>query len=327
MAESYGRNIRAQGDAGRSQEAYKWAEGTAEEYLTPEQQAAYKTSRATYGAAMPVGLGFRKQRPEIAKREQALSQAMRLRDVAGTRALGAFEEKARTELSKPYKLKAEQGFIEGVDLGPDSMPEMTAHQGRMSLVDKKMNPEENTWWQRYENMRTGIRADDPAFKGFSDAQATADDARVQLREKFRAMRMGQNLPEIKVKSSGSKLKGYKGTFKDDPTGMIFDPSFKAAAVGIKMKGKSKGGILGAFKQGGPMGVMKETGMMDKLGMMNKPLGYVSDKMYDQMGYDNIYKGLPSAPSISHPGNFGGLYDELQMRPEDIYAGTWTPGSW
>ena len=327
MAEAYGRKITAQGDQGRSQEAYKWAEGETTDYLTPEQQSAYKTSRATYDASMPAGLGFRKQRPEIAKREQALSQAMRLRDVAGTRALGAFEEHARTNLSKPFKLHADQGFIEGVDLGPDSMPEMTAHQGRMSLVDKKMNPEENTWWQRYENMRTGIRAEDKEFKGFSDPTAVAEDARVKLRDKFRAMRMGQDLPEIKVISSGNKFKGYKGSFKEDPTGMIFDPNFKAAAVAKKMKGKSKGGLFGAIKSGGPLGAMKETGMLDKMGMMNKPLGYMSGKMLDQMGYDNIYKGLPSTPSINHPGTFGSFYDELQMRPEDIYAGTWTPGSW
>lgn len=318
MAISYGRKITSQGDAGRSQEAYRWAEGKTADYLSPEQQAAYTSSRATYDAEMPQGLGFRAQRPEIAKREQALSQAMRLRDIAGTHALGAFENYARTNLSKPSKLHADQGFIEGVDLGPDSMPEMTSHKGRMSLANKTNNPEGNTWWQRYENMRAGIRADDVAYKGVGAAES-ADDSRFKLREKFRAMRMGQELPTISVKSSGNKFKGYKGKFNEDPTGMIFDPSFKSAAVARRMKGKSKKGIFGALKSGNPFNVVKETGMLGKMSKRLDPLG---SKFADDLNY----KGMPTSPSV-HSGKYGSLYDELQMRPEDIYAGTWTPGSW
>jgi hypothetical protein len=198
-------------------------------------------------------------------------------------------------------------------------------------------------------MRRGRTVDDKGFKGEGSTDDVPTDERIALRQKFMNMRLGIDLPQLSVHKGGSKLKGYHGNFNEDPTGMVFDEDFKRNVVNLSMKNKPRKGAFAAMKlknvkkgfgHGGPRGVIKELGIsqgMNQLqggGAAGSLEMHAANKMANGMGISG--GGIPQsvnypgsnygAPSPTHSGRFGTMLDQLEMHPEDVYAGTWGAGS-
>lgn len=282
---AYGRTLTAQSDQGKARAAYDYGEKGAGEYLDPHQRSAYENVMKEINTPMAVGMGFRRQIPEIGRREDLLKQMGRLRDVAGANALGDFESFA-SGFAKPHRAHASKGFLTEDLAGPASLPTPSAHPRHMS---EKTDTGEN-WYQRYANLAGNV-LDDKAFAGLgrrgdprggeAAAEAYGTDARVQLRDKFRNMRLGIDTPDIR--SSGQGGMGFnRNAPKDD---FLYDQDAKDRL----------------FKAQSAYGAT--IGRAVKRGVTNE------DRAAAQAAYDRVLGNLP---------------DVLRYNPEDLYAGTWNP---
>lgn len=189
MADTYGREVKAQ----KGQKVdYTFQERPAEEFLTdPVQRSAYERGLAEYNAAMPSGLSFKAQKKEIDRREQIYDQVRRLRDLAGVNALGEFESFA-SSLGRSTKASAPAGFLSERRIGVESpLPTLGGAEKDKSRAE---------FLKRYQDIQ-GKAVDDRPFMGISAAGVTEDE-RVKLRDRFRNMRLGIDVPE---RTSGSPM--------------------------------------------------------------------------------------------------------------------------
>jgi len=330
---AYGRSITAQKGGNID---YRFAERGASDYLNPTQQIAY--SNALTEAAKPMDAGtkdFKTQRKQIESREYTMEQVNRLRDLAGMNALGEFDA-YRQNFSKPYKVNASRGFLADEEVGAesgalvdDTRKLKTVEDQRASTVQGFRDVEKgNTWAQRYEALRKPRTLSDKAWNygGSQGNMQTAGDERIALREKFKNMRLGIDIPNITVHKSGNKMKGWDSRFNEDPTGMLFDRGFKQAAQNISMKGKNSAGVLKNLSHrmhGGNTALTMLGGdwISPLVHAANAP-GYggnayskPSSMFQDPEGYGKRYEG-----------KYGSLYEQLRINPEDIYSGTWGYGT-
>jgi len=179
--QGYGRNVKAQSDYGATQRAYQYSPKAAQEYLSGDQAAAYESARKEAYTPFQPGQGFRAHKPQIDQRQASFDRMERLRDVAGTNALGNFTKTAG-ELSKPWKLQASQGFLTETQENRDE-PAMTAHPDRMgSLSDP------NSYVSRRQALTARQDAPDEAFNLLKD-----NDKRLKLKAQFEAQRLGIGL--------------------------------------------------------------------------------------------------------------------------------------
>lgn len=179
--ESYGRKVKAQSDYGATQRAYQYSPRAAQEYLSGDQAAAYESARKEAYTPFLPGQGFRAHRPQIDQREAAFDRMERLRELAGTNALGGFTEQAG-QLSKPYRLTAAQGFLTEEPMSRDE-PVMTAYPKKMgSLSDPA------SYAARRQALTTRQDAPDEAFNLLKD-----DDKRLKLRAQVMAAKQGVGL--------------------------------------------------------------------------------------------------------------------------------------
>jgi len=284
---AYGRTLTKQSDQGKSRAAYEFGERSATDYLSPHQKAAYESTLKEINTPMDVGMGFRRQIPEIGRREDLLKQMGRLRDVAGANALGAFEDFA-AGFAKPHRAHASKGFLTQDFAGPESLPDPSAHPKHMS----QKNEAGETWYQRYANLAGNV-LDDQSFAGLgrkgdprggeAAAQAYATDARVALRDKFRNMRLGVDVPNL------------------SPNAMFGGMSDPSQANDILYDQDAKDRMMRARSAYGAT-----LGRATKRGITNE------DRAAAQAVYDRIMGNLP---------------DVLKNNPEDLYAGTWNPAGY
>lgn len=322
---AYGRNITAQKGARTD---YTYAQRSASDYLNPTQQIAYGNALAE--AAKPMDTknkDFKTQRKQIEDREYTMEQVNRLRDIAGINALGEYDI-VRQDFSKPYKLNTSQGFLTDEKVGAESgaLEKDTRRLG--TVEDQRANTtmgfrdvqKGNTWMERYEALRKPRTLSDKAWNygGSAGNAAASGDERVMLRERFKQMRLGVDLPRVSVNTSGNKMKGYDVRFNEDPTGMIFDKGFKQTAMNIAMRGKNSQGALKNLRH-------TSHGSLILGGLGGDFISPLINAANAPKYGANVWGGSAaghSGPNDPFAGKYGQLNQQLMLNPEDIYAGTW-----
>lgn len=198
----YGRNVKAQSDQGATERAYQYGPHAAEDYLSGEALASYKTNKKAAFTPFQAGQGWRASMPQIDARLASFGKMERLRDVASMKALGHFTEQAG-ELSKPWLMKAPGGLLteETIDR---TEPEQTAHSKYMG------DPEDPYTYAGVRKELTTRQMDtDESFSLLGDK----NDRRLRLKSYLEQMRMGMGLgtPENKYNTDWSpEEKGYVG---------------------------------------------------------------------------------------------------------------------
>lgn len=218
--QGYGRNVKAQSDYGATRRAYQYSPRAAEDYLTGDQAAAYNAAKQQAFQPFREGEGFRDARRDVKAREDAFKRVDRLRDIASQHALGEFTQ-AASQLSKPYKLQASEGFLTEPDT-THTEPVMTAHPGRMAMTDKNAPMDANgnrmSWGARRQALTTRTYKPDEGFNLLKD-----DDSRLKLKAELEAKKqvgLGGATPQIPIAGMSPEFhEYYRKLLKAGPQGL------------------------------------------------------------------------------------------------------------
>lgn len=194
----YGRHIASQRGRGGD---YTYGAREAASYLSGEMADAYRTNTAFLAKPMQGDkFGYKKAKPAITQREDALQSVNRLRDIAGMNALGEFQKYA-IGFSKPWKVHTtDEGFLteETFNLGEGS-PEAKDTGKKMSRKEGS----DKTWTERYNALKTAQpTTPDTAFSYANENWN--QDSRLALKEQFQAARRGEGV------SDSPYLAGFRG---------------------------------------------------------------------------------------------------------------------